>query len=257
MVWQMIRPALNKWRRKMGLRPHGTLFGYYTWMRQRKVMTIYGFSPLVLSPPTDWPDGHHIAGYWFLVEPADWQPPADLLKFLEAGPPPVYVGFGSMDDQNPERISQIVVEALRLSGQRGVMVSGWGGLGAITLPETIYRLDSIPHSWLFPHMAALVHHGGAGTTAAGLRAGIPAVITPFAADQPFWAGRVARLGVGIRGANFFRLTADGLAAAITQAVNDSEMRQRAASLGDQLRAENGVAKAVEIIDDYLIGKHVH
>jgi UDP:flavonoid glycosyltransferase YjiC (YdhE family) len=252
--WQMFRGPLNKWRKKrLGLAPL-PFFGPYERFNARQTPTIYAISRHVLPTPTDWPAWHQMTGYWFLDEPPGWQPPADLLRFLEAGSAPVYIGFGSMDDQNPERMTSIALEALRLSGQRGVLLSGWGGIGQTDLPDTVYQAESLPHSWLFPRVAAVVHHGGAGTTAAGLRAGIPSIITPVAGDQPFWASCVKQLGVGVNPGSFFKITAEKLAAAITYVVTDPGIRDRARTVGEAVRAEQGLSRAVEIIQNYLAQK---
>ncbi len=248
--WGMIRQALNRWRVKMGLHPIGN---YFDWMQERHIPTVYGFSPSVLPIPSDWPPEHHVSGYWFLDEPTSWQAPKGLARFLESGPPPVCIGFGSMDTQDPQRITRTALEALSISGQRGILLTGWGGLGAQSLPETVYTIESIPHSWLFPHMAAVVHHGGAGTTAAGLRAGIPAVITPLGGDQPFWADRIERLGAGIRSASYFKLTSERLAADISRVVTDAGLSKAASAISKKIQAEDGVGKAVNLIQKYLDG----
>ncbi len=140
----------------------------------------------------------HVTGYWFLDPVDEWTPPADLLEFLQAGAPPIFIGFGSMSPRNPEAMTQVILQALARTQQRAIILSGWGGLHSGDLPDSVYMLDSIPFSWLFPRVAAVVHHGGAGTTSAGLRAGVPSIIVPFFADQPFWGQRVADLGVGPR-----------------------------------------------------------
>ncbi|HEU4327053.1 MAG TPA: glycosyltransferase [Roseiflexaceae bacterium] len=236
---------LDRWRRGLGLPP---LRGrYFAWLDRLRLTTLYGLSGTVLPRPDDWPAWHHITGYWFLDEPA-WQPPADLLRFLADGPPPVAIGFGSMDDRDPERVTRAALGALEQSGQRGVLLSGWGGLGSLPLPPNVFRIEAAPHSWLFPRMAALVHHGGAGTTAAGLRAGVPAVITPVAVDQPFWAERVAQLGAGVRGQPFLQIDATTLGAQIARAAGSPTMRQRAATLADAIRAERGVERAADLIE---------
>jgi sterol 3beta-glucosyltransferase len=245
--WGMFRTALNRWRLKMRL---PRINNYFHWLQERNCLTLYGFSPNVLPAPKDWPLNHHVTGYWFLEQPPVWQPPTALMKFLAGGPPPIYAGFGSMDTQDTARMTRLVVNALAASGQRGVLASGWGGLHAESLPETIFPIREIPHSWLFPQMAALVHHGGMGTTAAGLRSGIPAVILPLGVDQPFWADRVQRLDVGIRSAGYFKITTERLAADITRAVSDNTLRGKAAALGKRIRAERGVEKAVELIQKY-------
>ncbi|MCA9995114.1 MAG: glycosyltransferase family 1 protein, partial [Anaerolineales bacterium] len=158
------------------------------------IPVLHGYSRHVAPHPADWPSHVHTTGYWFLDQATDWQPPADLQAFLDAGEPPVYVGFGSMAGRNPAKVTQIVVAALQKAGVRGLIATGWGGLDASDLPETIFRIEQAPHDWLFERITAVIHHGGAGTTAAGLRAGKPTVICPFFGDQPFWGQRVAALG---------------------------------------------------------------
>jgi UDP:flavonoid glycosyltransferase YjiC (YdhE family) len=212
---------------------------------------VSAYSPAVIPHPSDWPDTVHITSYLFLDAHAGWQPPPALEAFLRAGNPPVYVGFGSMAGQHPEQLAAVVLKALAKSGQRGLLLTGWGGLAAAAVPENVFVLDSAPHSWLFPRMAAVVHHGGAGTTAEGLRAGVPAVILPFAFDQPFWAARLQALGVAPAPLSRKRLTADRLASAITKAVADSGMKQRARAMGAVIRAEDGVSNAVRAIMQHL------
>ena len=205
---------------------------------------LYGYSPSVVPKPADWPAWVHVTGYWFLPPPVDWQPPAGLVDFLDDGPPPVYVGFGSMSGPDPARTTQIVLEALRRTRQRGVLLTGWDGLRQTDLPDSVYAIDSIPHDWLFPRMAAIVHHGGAGTTAAALRAGVPSLAVPFFGDQPYWGDLIAALGVGPRPIPHKRLSAGRLAGAINSATSDPRMRANAAALGARIRAEDGVAEAV-------------
>ncbi len=192
-----------------------------------------------------------MTGYWFLDSPANWQPPQELVDFLKAGSPPVYIGFGSMSDSNPEALTKLVLDALAESGQRGVLIKGWGALSNADLPDHVFQIDSVPHDWLFPQMAAVVHHGGAGTTSAGLRAGVPSIIIPFAVDQPFWGQRVANLGVGTQPILRQELTAEKLTAAIKIATSDEAMKEKARILGQKISAENGVKQAVEIIHSHL------
>ncbi|MGQ9552632.1 MAG: glycosyltransferase [Anaerolineae bacterium] len=208
---------------------------------------LYGFSPSVIPPPSDWGSDIHVTGYWFLDAADDWAPPPALIEFLEAGPPPVYVGFGSMSNRKPEETADLVLAALARAQQRGVVLSGWSGLQKADLPNSVVMVDSIPFSWLFPRVAAVVHHGGAGTTAAGLRAGVPAVVIPFFADQPFWGQRLVALGVGPAPIPRKKLTVERLAQAIEKAVTDQAMRQRAVALGARIRAEDGVAGAVAVV----------
>jgi UDP:flavonoid glycosyltransferase YjiC (YdhE family) len=172
------------------------------------------------------------------------------MAFLAAGAPPVYIGFGSMANRSPQKVAHLVPEALELSGQRGILAAGWGGLAQANLPDHIFALDAIPHAWLFPRVAAVVHHGGAGTTAAGFRAGVPSILVPFTGDQPFWARRVTELGVGPQPIPRRKLTAERLASAIAAATTDQNMRARAAALGERIRAEDGVARAIEMIESF-------
>src|SRR5687768_3550041 len=164
------------------------------------------------------------------------------------------LGLGSMTSRDPARITRLMVDAVARSGQRAVLLAGWAGLGGeTTLPPNIFQLDSAPHAWLYPRMAAVVHHGGAGTTAEGLRAGRPTVIIPHMADQPFWGTRIQALGVGPPPILRPKLTAENLGEAIRRAATDPNIRQRANALGEKIRAEDGVGQAVEVVDAYLRG----
>ncbi len=249
--WQAIRRPFNRAIQEvLGMSPL-PLWGPYRRLYGESLPFLYGFSAHVFPRPADWPAHHHITGYWFLDHDPDWQPPADLVDFLEAGPPPVYVGFGSMVGRDPERTAEIVLAALRRSDQRGVLLRGWGGLQATDLPDDVIMVSDVPHDWLFPRMAAVVHHGGAGTTAAGLRAGVPTVVVPFFVDQPFWGERVHALGVGPRPILQKKLTVARLTEAIRQAVNDLAVRDRAAALGRRIRQEDGVKTAVRCVQSLL------
>lgn len=246
-LWLAARSFINPWRvDQLDLPPIGWR-GPYAAMRRQKLPYICGFSPSVLPRPADWLPEQHVAGYWFLDRPADWLPPANLVDFLAAGPPPVCVGFGSMVGRDPAQLNDLTLQAIRLSGQRAVLSSGWSGLGEADLPETIFKVDDIPHDWLFPQMAAVIHHGGAGTTAAGLRAGKPTLICPFFADQPFWGQRVARLGAGLPPLPQNTLTAEALADGIRRVATDAKLKAGAAGLGTNVRAEDGVRRAVNLV----------
>ena len=155
---------------------------------------LYGYSPAVIPPPADWGADIHVTGYWFLDPAEDWTPAAALVDFLAAGPPPVYVGFGSMSSRKPRNRQPDPGRAGR-TGQRGIIHAGWGGLQR-RLPDSVLMVDGDPFSWLFPRVAAVVHHGGAGTTSAGLRAGVPSVVVPFFGDQPYWGSVSLTSGSG-------------------------------------------------------------
>jgi sterol 3beta-glucosyltransferase len=218
---------------------------------QQKTPLLYGFSPHIIPVPDEWGQDVHVTGYWFLDAPPGWQPEPGLVAFLEAGPPPVYIGFGSVISRETHQLTQIALEALERSGQRGVLSTGWGGLSMENLPAHVYPIKSAPFDWLFPRMAVTVHHGGMGTTAASLRAGVPPVIVPFMADQPFWGRRIHQLGASPPPLPHKLLSAKRLAQSITTALEDASISHRADDLGALIRAEDGVGRAVNIINGYL------
>jgi sterol 3beta-glucosyltransferase len=241
---------VNEWRKTaLDLPPRSRIANEMMGPNGRPTPTLYAYSPHVVPTPDDWPDSTLASGYWFLDAPSDWQPPADLAAFLQAGPPPVYIGFGSMVGKDPARLGEIAVAALQKTGQRGLLASGLGGLQAAGLPDDIFMLESAPHEWLFPQVAAVIHHGGSGTTGAGLRAGKPTIICPFIADQPFWGHRVHELGVGPAPIPQKKLTVETLAAAIETAVTNKTMQTKAAELGEKIRGERGVETAVNFIEN--------
>jgi len=248
--WHFIRPVVNHWREHvLGLPVYKTNpFLSREWQRRP---FLYGFSPQVIPKAPDWGDNIHITGYWLLPRGQGWRPPNQLVDFLHSGPPPVYIGFGSMVHRDAEKITEIVLKALEMTNKRAILASGWGGISNSDLTDNVIKIDFAPHDWLFPRMAAVVHHGGAGTTAAGLRAGVPSVIIPFFGDQPFWGWRVAELGVGPSPIPRKKLTAQLLAKAIEFAVSDEGVKRRAEKLGKAIRAERGVDKAVKILTEHF------
>lgn len=207
--------------------------------------TLYGYSPYVLPKPHDWDADVAVTGYWFLDTP-NWSPDGELAAFLAAGEPPIYVGFGSMPGVDPQRMASVVVAGLKRADKRGVLATAGGALGQIEPSQHIHVIVGAPHDRLFPLMHATLHHGGAGTTGAALRAGKPMAICPFFGDQPFWARRVVAIGVGPKPLDKKAMTADDLAAAFL-AMDNHDMRARAADLGVAIRAENGVDAAVRFI----------
>ena len=250
-IWQVSRNFDNKMRGQLLGLPRVPFWGPSARQLERTPL-YYAYSPTVIPRPADWPDRIHVTGFWFSEPPPGWTPPADLVAFLESGTPPVYVGFGSMPSGSAEDTLKLILKALELSHQRGVLLAGWAGIGEDRkLPEYAFGVESVPHSWLFPRMSAVVHHGGAGTTGAGLRAGVPSIVTPFVADQPNWARRIEALGVGPRPIPFRELTADLLADAIRQATSDTAMGQRASALGEQIRTEDGVGTTVDLFMSFV------
>jgi len=251
MAWQTGRDWVNRWRQdSLGLEPMPRWRAFSRFYSGNEPF-LYGFSEHVIPRPVDWPETHEISGYWFLDGAKSWSPPPRLLDFLDSGPPPVSVGFGSMAGLQAQRLLDTVLGALAQTGRRAVLLGGWAGVGSRGLPETVLQLEAAPHQWLFPKVSAVVHHGGAGTTAAGLRAGKPSVVVPFFADQPFWGRRVHELGVGPPPLRRKRLSPRHLADAIDRAVSDPDMKTRAAALGEKIRAEDGVGRAVELVLKYL------
>ncbi len=250
-IWQVSRNFDNKMRSDLLALPRLPFWGPSASQLERTPL-YYAYSPTVIPRPADWPDRIHVTGFWFSEPPQGWTPPSDLVAFLESGPPPVYVGFGSMPSGSAEDTLKLILKALELSHQRGVLLAGWAGIGEDRkLPEYAFGVESVPHSWLFPRMSAVIHHGGAGTTGAGLRAGVPSIVTPFVADQPNWARRIEALGVGPHPIPFRELTADLLADAIRQATSDTAMRQRASALGEKIRSEDGVGTTVDLFMSFV------
>jgi sterol 3beta-glucosyltransferase len=244
----LMLPLTNQTReRVLGLPPLKARY-YWNLDTDPGFPLVYGYSSLVLPKPSDWGKNLHVTGYWILQQGSDFEPDDALQNFLASGHKPVYIGFGSMIDHEKEEITRLILEALEISGTRAVLLGGWSGLGGRDLPGTVMAIDYAPHEWLFPRMVAVIHHGGAGTTAAGLRAGIPSVIVPFFADQFFWGWRVEKLGVGPDAIRREDLTAARLAAGIEAAIENQSMRRNAAELGQRLRSENGVANAVKAIE---------
>jgi sterol 3beta-glucosyltransferase len=249
----MFSSMTNHFRtRTLGLPPQRRFADLLVRGDSTPVPILYPYSPSLLPVPSDFPPHVHVTGAWFLDRPAAWRPDPALEEFLDAGSAPVYVGFGSMSGKQAASRAQIVLDALALAGQRGLLARGWGGLEAAVLPDSVQLIDAAPHDWLFPRMAAVVHHGGSGTTAAGLRAGKPTIICPFLGDQPFWGRLVHARGVGPQPFPQRRLTVPRLAAAISAAVHDEGMQRRAAVLGARMQAEDGVATAVRIIEGLVL-----
>lgn len=210
--------------------------------------TLYAYSQHVVPIPADWPSNVDVTGYWFLDDDKDWRPSPELQKFLSAGSPPVYVGFGSMPGLDPVALTSAVVDALIEAGQRGVLATGGGAIHGEAGGDHVHIIEGAPHDKLFPLMSACVHHGGAGTTAASLRAGRPMVICPFFGDQPFWAHRVEDLGLGPKSLDRKRLSSGSLAAAIREATDTPAYELRAAAIGRAVRAEDGVARAISFLE---------
>lgn len=245
LAWELVRRPVAKLRRQLGL---DALPRLHPFRRREALPVLYGFSRYVVPPPPDWGENVQVTGWWFPEQPG-WQPPDALERFLEAGQPPVFIGFGSMPMKHPDKVTSLILAALRQTGQRAVLGAGWSGLGSAELPEGVFALDYAPYSWLFPRMAAAVHHGGSGTTGFAVRAGIPSLVVPFLFDQVDWGSRLYKLGVAARPLPFRRLRADALAASLEQIAGNAEMGRRAAALGRLVAQEDGLHRAVQAIEN--------
>ncbi|MFI8455319.1 glycosyltransferase [Kitasatospora sp. NPDC085464] len=206
---------------------------------------LHGFSPTLVPRPADWRKGLQVVGNWWPHVAADYRLPPEVEDFLRAGPPPVFIGFGSMAAGQGERLGALAVDALRRAGVRGVLQAGWAGTAGEG--DDVLSVGEMPHTHLFPRMAAVVHHAGAGTAAAALRAGVPSVPVPVMADQPFWADRLVRVGAASAPVRFADLTADGLAEAIRRAVEDRTLRTRAEAAARAMAREDGSARVGEVV----------
>ncbi len=251
-LWQLLRPALNRARRHVLALPSLSPAALLRRVRRLDQAAIYGYSRHLAPLPSNTPPGLAVTGFWFLPHAPHWQPDAHLLRFLDAGPPPVYVGFGSnLTGRTPDQLTRLYVEALQRTNCRGLFFGGWGDFANIDLPATMLRVDSIPHDWLFGRVAAVIHHGGAGSTSAAVAAGVPSVAMPFLGDQFFWAHQLHHLGCGPPALVRRSLTADCLAATIADLTTNPIYRANAQSLGARLTAECGAATAAEWIEQNL------
>ncbi len=250
-VWPLVEAPMmapmNRFRRRVGVPPMKGMAGALS-----ERLTLLPISPHVAPPDPRWPPCVHVTGYWTARQPEAWRPPDDLLAFLEAGERPIAVSLGAMSlaGEETRRAALMTIEAVQRAGVRAV-VQGWDeALDGAGLPEAVYHAGPMPHTWLFDQVSATVHHGGFGTTGSALRAGVPTIVVPHIIDQHLWAKRVHELGVGPQPIPRAKLTAEGLAEAITQTMQDAQMRSEAAELGQQIRAEpDGVTVAVKLIEE--------
>ncbi|KAL9266463.1 Sterol 3-beta-glucosyltransferase UGT80A2-like protein [Drosera capensis] len=243
LIWLGIRDVINDFRKKkLKLRPVTYLSGSHG--SPTDLPYGYIWSPHLVPKPKDWGPKIDVVGFCFLDLASNYEPPEELLKWLKNGQKPIYIGFGSLPVQKPEEMTQIIVRALGITGQRGIINKGWGGLGNLAEPQDfVYLLDNCPHDWLFLQCAAVVHHGGAGTTAAGLKAACPTTIVPFFGDQPFWGERVHAKGVGPLPIPVDEFSQERLVDAI-RFMLDPKVKERAIELAKAMENEDGVTGAV-------------
>lgn len=248
-TWWTSRLGYEQVRRRAGL-PKRKLYSPFDDDPLRLPTPILcAWSPGVLPPSSDWNANVHVTGYYFFNVDASYQAPAELQEFLATGEPPVCISFGSMVNRDAEKIDRIVRESLKQTNQRGIVLSGWGSVQHTSSKDLLY-LEAVPHDWLLPRCRMVIHHGGAGTTSAGLRAGIPNIVVPFMADQPFWGRRVHAIGAGPEPILVKNLSAENLSRAMIVAESKA-IRESAQSIGHKLRGEDGVGQAIRLIEAQL------
>ena len=244
--WQGSRIIYRQIRKK---NPHLPALSHWPFDKRNQWQTpiLYAFSPCVIPRPNDWRNGVHITGYWFDNDPDDWNPDDKLLDFINSGPPPIAVVFGSTETNKLKGLHQKIIQALEITAQRGVIVGDKSGMED---PSRLFcQTDYIPYDWLFKRSAAVIHHGGAGTTGKALMAGIPNIVLPFTSDQPFWGRQVYKLGAGPKPIPPGGLTADKLSKAIRKTTRDQGVRIRALEIGRGIQKEDGTTQAVKIIEE--------
>jgi len=250
LVSAMEKYYLTEWREKHGMTkrklstvPQYELYGHI-------VPLLYAISPLIMPRPAEWSENIHMTGYWLGKTDLDFTPTPQMQAFLDSGEKPVYIGFGSMVNAEMKETLDVVLEAIRISGVRAVLSTGWGGV-EVPARDDIFVAEYVPHDWLFQHVSGVVHHGGAGTTAAGILAGCPSLIIPFGGDQPFWAKRVEKLGIGPKSIPRDKLTVSRLSKALTDLTTTQRYRVAVNELALRLRMEDGVKNAANIVEDEL------
>lgn len=247
MIGRMVQKPVAQMRARLSMPPVSALD---IARRMREIPVINGYSRHVVPHPPDYPELSATVGYWFLDESDKWEPPASLTQFLSDSVPPVYIGFGSMSSRDPAGLFGLICDAVEIAGVRAVVISRWAVENRAAVPDSVYVLDRAPHDWLMPRVSAVVHHGGAGTTAAGLRAGKPSLIVPHMADQPFWGRRVYELGAGPEPILKPVLTRESLAFRLKELVATPLYASRAAELGERIRVEDGVAGGVAAVERF-------
>ncbi|KAL3504488.1 hypothetical protein ACH5RR_034329 [Cinchona calisaya] len=249
LVWWGMRSYINDFRKKkLKLSPIAYFSMYHGSISH--LPTGYMWSPHIVPKPQDWGPLVDVVGYCFLNMGSKYKPSDNFVQWIQSGPKPIYIGFGSMPLEDSKKTTTVILEALKNTGQRGIIDRGWGDLGTVEIPENVFLLVDCPHDWLFPQCSAVVHHGGAGTTATGLRAGCPTTIVPFFGDQFFWGDRVHQRGLGPAPIPISELSVETLSDAITFMLQP-EIKSRAMELAKLLENEDGVAAAVDAFHRHL------
>jgi len=239
---------INRWRKEtLGLKK-SPAFTPINRIKGSSFIQLCMASPGLVPYPNGPEENIQTTGYWFLEEGMDWQPDTALAEFLKAGDKPIYIGFGSMPSWDPKKLTKEIIEGVRLANVRAILAIGWGGLQEVDLPETMFAIKGAPHDALFEYVSAVVHHGGAGTTAAGLRAGLPTFICHSAFDQPYWGRRICSLGCGPKPQSLKRIKAARFALGLEELTRKESYRERAGEIARKIAKEDGITRAIELIE---------
>jgi sterol 3beta-glucosyltransferase len=260
-LWKLLQKSINQWREEVLKLPRLSYWaGIIRWIHQKQIPCLYTYSPAFLPKPSNWADWVHVTGYWFLDD-SSYQPPKELVEFIETGSPPVYIGFGNRGefhenweswDKNwtPEKLTNMVIDAVAKSGQRAILLEGDDLTAKIQLPKEVFTIEWASFDWLFPRMKAVVHHGGLGTTHAALKAGVPSVVVPCDEENYFWANRLTERGLSPL-IEQKQLSAEKLAEAIKFVVANEDIHRKVTEVSRQIQAENGVGQAVKVFHQHL------
>lgn len=248
-TWWASRFGFEHVRRSVGLPKRKLYFPFDDDPFRHPTPILCAWSPSILPPSSDWSPNVHVTGCFFFDLDFMYQPPHELQNFLSDGNAPICISFGSMVNRDSGRIDRIVSDALTWSNNRGIVLSGWSDVDYRKSDNMLY-LESAPHDWLLPRCKLIIHHGGAGTTSAGLRAGIPNVVVPFTADQPFWGRRVSAIGAGPKPILVKDLSVEKLTRAIAEA-DDQVVREQVQIIGQEIKNEDGIQRAIELIEAYV------
>ncbi|WP_134703400.1 glycosyltransferase [Ammoniphilus sp. YIM 78166] len=240
---------INRWRQDtLGLTTKRTLLSDDLKIKGKQIPVLYGCSPRVIPYDPTWKDQVSMSGFWFLEEEEGWKPSAEVLQFLEEGPPPLAISFSSMPLKDPNRVREMLVEALEKTNQRGVLMTGWSGMESSPLSPRIFTINALPHTWLFPRTCGVIHHGGAGTTAAVLKSGKPMIICPFSADQPFWAKRMKELGIATSPLKEKEMSVESFVHRIQELTSNPLLSRKAAMLANDLNRETALEDTAQFIE---------
>ena len=246
-LWQPFRKAINRIRSELFSLPPHPFLGPLLGSRPDERLQLYGWSNALLPQPPDWGKDRRVSGYWFLNSKESWKPSARLSKFLESGPPPVCIGFGSSYIENAGHIAGVFADTLANMGQRGIILGGWGGLRGENPHHNILEIEEAPYDWLLPKTRGFVHHGSTGATHAALRAKIPSVTVPSYGDQLLWGRLLFRSGVSPAPIHRRKLTGERLSRAVSKIIVHPRLSEKSTLMGEKVGQENGVASAVDLI----------